>query len=74
MIHSLKILTIFFVMSYPLSAQNKWTEVKFDTYHQITNPNNGKILGYGNGSGIKILTLKGLAFKDLNKNGKLDKY
>src|SRR6201996_1568115 len=35
---------------------------------------NGPTLGYSSKSGVKILTVDGLAFKDLNKNGKLDKY
>ncbi|MBD0331448.1 MAG: glycoside hydrolase family 3 protein, partial [Chitinophagaceae bacterium] len=35
---------------------------------------NGPTLGYSSSSGIKILTVNGLHFKDLNKNGKLDKY
>lgn len=35
---------------------------------------NGPTLGYSTASGIKILTVDGLSFKDLNKNGKLDKY
>ncbi|MFC4213241.1 glycoside hydrolase family 3 protein [Pedobacter lithocola] len=36
--------------------------------------NNGSTLGYSSASGVKILTVGGLKFKDLNKNGKLDKY
>jgi beta-glucosidase len=39
----------------------------------VTNPN-GATLGYTPASGVKILTVNGLAFKDLNKNGQLDKY
>src|SRR6185503_18098909 len=39
----------------------------------VKNPN-GPTLGYSSKSGVKILTVNGLAFKDLNKNGKLDKY
>ncbi len=35
---------------------------------------NGPTLGYSSKSRVKILTVNGLAFKDLNKNGKLDKY
>jgi beta-glucosidase len=35
---------------------------------------NGPTLGYSAASGIKILTVDGFSFKDLNKNGKLDKY
>ena len=31
-------------------------------------------MGYSPESGIKILTVNGKKFKDLNKNGKLDKY
>ena len=34
----------------------------------------GKTLGYSTKSGIKILTVDGFAFKDLNRNEKLDKY
>ena len=34
----------------------------------------GQTLGYSPNSNVKILTINGLSFKDLNKNGKLDKY
>lgn len=34
----------------------------------------GQTLGYSPGSGIKLLTVNGLSFKDLNKNGQLDAY
>lgn len=34
----------------------------------------GPTLGYSPNSGVKLLTVNGLKFKDLNKNGKLDKY
>ncbi len=36
--------------------------------------NKGPVLGYSPSSGVKILAINGLSFKDLNKNGKLDKY
>lgn len=39
----------------------------------IANPK-GPTLGYASSSGVKILTVGKLHFKDLNKNGKLDKY
>ncbi len=39
----------------------------------VKNPN-GPTLGYSGQSGVRILTIGGLSFKDLNKNGKLDKY
>ncbi len=34
----------------------------------------GPVLGYSPESGVQILTVNGLKFKDLNKNGKLDAY
>jgi beta-glucosidase len=34
----------------------------------------GQTLAYSPNSGVKILEVNGLKFKDLNKNGKLDKY
>jgi beta-glucosidase len=54
-------------------AQKKWSESPKGTFNLIKNPN-GQSLGYSPNSGIKILTVSGLAFKDLNKNGKLDKF
>ena len=54
-------------------AQKKWNETAKGTYNLIKNPN-GQSLGYSPNSGIKVLTINGLAFKDLNKNGKLDKF
>ena len=35
---------------------------------------NGSTLGYSSSSGVQILPVDGLGFKDLNKNEKLDKY
>lgn len=40
----------------------------------VVKNNKGADLGYSPESGIKILTVNGKKFKDLNKNGKLDKY
>jgi beta-glucosidase len=52
----------------------KWTSIDDgDGIVLVKNPN-GPTLGYSSKSGVKILTIDGLAFKDLNKNGKLDKY
>ncbi len=34
----------------------------------------GPTLGYNPASGVKLLSIDGLSFKDLNKNGKLDQY
>ncbi len=44
------------------------------TTFEIVKNNNGPALGYAPSSGVKILQLNGLSFKDLNKNGKLDRY
>jgi beta-glucosidase len=54
-------------------AQTKWTEKKSGDIVFVNN-SGGQQLGYATTSGVKILTVDGLAFKDLNKNGKLDKY
>lgn len=42
-------------------------------FASVKNPN-GPVLGYSTESGVKIITVNGLSFKDLNKNGKLDVY
>jgi beta-glucosidase len=40
----------------------------------LLHQNKGQQLGYNPNSGVKIITEKGKAFKDLNKNGKLEPY
>jgi len=49
------------------------TTIAQSTFSTVINKN-GATLGYSASSGVKILTVNGLKFKDLNKNGKLDKY
>lgn len=44
------------------------------TDYVIVQNENGPTLGYSPQSGVELLTVDGLKFKDLNKNGKLDKY
>lgn len=44
-----------------------------DNYKTVRNKK-GPLLGYSPASGVKIITAKGLYFKDLNRNGKLDRY
>ena len=56
-----------------VSAQSKWTKCDKGSHIVITQEG-GHTLGYNQNSGVKILTIDGFAFKDLNKNGKLDKY
>ena len=56
------------------NAKKTWTsQADSSGFILVKNPN-GPTLGYSPASGVKILTVDGLAFKDLNKNGKLDKY
>ena len=50
-----------------------WTETAKENFNIIQNQD-GVTLGYSPASGVKILTINGLAFKDLNKNGELDSY
>jgi len=54
-------------------AQQKFTSHDAGQYVLVTNAG-GQTLGYSPRSGVKILVEDGFAFKDLNKNGKLDKY
>ena len=56
-----------------MEAQKKWSETSKGGFNRIENTG-GQTLGYSPKSGVKILTVDGLAFKDLNKNGKLDRY
>ncbi|MCR4435303.1 MAG: glycoside hydrolase family 3 N-terminal domain-containing protein [Clostridiales bacterium] len=51
----------------------KWIERDAGDYKEVKNEG-GATLGYSPASGIGILTVDGFAFKDLNKNGVLDKY
>jgi beta-glucosidase len=56
-----------------LPACKKWTESGTGSVRIVKNES-GQTLGYDTTSGVKLITDKGLAFKDLNKNGKLDVY
>lgn len=55
------------------SCGPKWTETESHGVKIVTNEG-GKTLGYSPASGVQILTVDRLAFKDLNKNDKLDIY
>lgn len=56
-------------------AQNAltWKQTSHGNINTVINPG-GATLGYSSESGVKLLTANGLAFKDLNKNGRLDAY
>jgi beta-glucosidase len=56
-----------------ISGCKNWSESGTGSLRIVTNKG-GQTLGYDTTSGVRLLTVKGLAFKDLNKNGKLDKY
>ncbi len=56
-----------------ISCGPKWTETESNGINIVKNEG-GKTLGYSASSGVKLITTDRLAFKDLNKNGKLDKY
>jgi beta-glucosidase len=54
-------------------CSTKWTEEEKDGYKIVINED-GRTLGYAPESGVEIIEKGGYAFKDLNKNGKLDTY
>lgn len=51
----------------------QWSETTNGSMRIVTNKE-GRTIAYDSTSGVKLLTVKGLAFKDLNKNGDLDTY
>ena len=61
------------LLSVSVAFSQNWTETKVGNWTKVTNKG-GQTLGYAASSGVKLLTDKGLAFKDLNRNGKLDTY
>ena len=65
--------SLLFLFATQMEAQKKWSETPKGSFNRIENIG-GQTLGYSPNSGVKILTVDGLAFKDLNKNGKLDRY
>ncbi len=56
-----------------LAGCRKWNETGTGSIRIVTNKN-GQSLGYDTTSHVNLIINKGYAFKDLNKNGKLDKY
>lgn len=66
--------------SYPITPEElgsgtvKWSEKKTaDGWVEVTN-DGGETLGYSPDSGVELIQVEGLAFKDLNRNGLLDAY
>ena len=54
-------------------CSQKWTSEDKGSHIEITQKK-GATLGYSASSGVQILTKGGYAFKDLNRNGKVDVY
>lgn len=61
---------LFFLVA---SCGPKWKETEKDGLKKVTNKD-GQTLVYSSSSGVKILTVNGYGFKDLNKNDSLDLY
>jgi beta-glucosidase len=66
-------LTTILVVSLTLGSCKNWSESGTGSLRIVTNKA-GQTLGYDTASGVKLLTVDRLAFKDLNRNGKLDIY
>lgn len=66
---SLALISVIFLPS----GCKKWSETGTGSLRIVKNTG-GQTLGYDTTSGVKVLTVKGLAFKDLNKNNELDIY
>lgn len=69
----LSFLIIAFAIAISFNSCKKWTVSRTGSVRIVTNKE-GQTLGYDTASGVKILTVNGFGFKDLNKNGQLDKY
>ncbi|QHV99916.1 glycoside hydrolase family 3 protein [Spirosoma endbachense] len=61
------------LLSVSIGFGQNWTETKIGVWTKVINKD-GQTLGYSPASGVKLLTVDALAFKDLNKNAKLDPY
>jgi len=65
--------TLVTVVLFSFAGCKKWSETGTGSTRIVMNKE-GQTLGYDTTSHVKLLTVKGLAFKDLNKNGTLDIY
>lgn len=54
--------------------QVKFEQVETGNGYTLVTQKGGKTLGYSPESGVSILTSRGYAFKDLNRNGEIDPY
>ncbi|MDW3651914.1 MAG: glycoside hydrolase family 3 N-terminal domain-containing protein [Bacteroidia bacterium] len=70
---SAPILSLFCMLMALSSCGPKWTETEKEGFHLVKNEG-GPTLGYKPTSGVSLLIVDRLAFKDLNKNDQLDPY
>lgn len=70
---NVSIFCLLYVGMLSAATGQKWTVKKTENIVIVTNAG-GQTLGYSTTSGVKLLTDAGFAFKDLNRNGQLDKY
>jgi beta-glucosidase len=68
-----KAIILLFAGMLALSGCKKWTETTNGSLLIVTNKG-GQTLALDTTTGVKLIFDKGYAFKDLNKDGKLDKY
>ena len=69
-----KIFSLLFLAPLALIAQTNFNETSISNSIKVVKINDQISLGYSTQSGVKIIYKDGLPFKDLNKNGQLDKY
>ncbi len=70
---SLIVLWIAAISIFGLQSCKKWSGVPDGNRVKVTNKG-GRSIVYDTSSGVKLVFDKGFAFKDLNKNGELDRY
>src|SRR5574344_59846 len=69
-----KTLILFITLLLFVSCGQKWQETESGYGYNLVTQKNAPTLGYTAGSGVTIITDRGYAFKDLDKDGKLDIY
>lgn len=70
----LMILMIIILTFIPISCSSDHTRLEDHGTYTLVRQENGQTLGYSPYSGMKILYEDGFAFKDLNRNGRIDPY
>ena len=70
----LMILMIIILTFIPISCSSDHTRLEDHGTYTLVRQENGQTLGYSPDSGVKILYEDGFAFKDLNRNGRIDPY